>query len=351
MRSTPRLLCSLLALSTAVLPACLEVGDEEDLDPELGEIESAIVVGQWPNDTVIINKYSTRQVALAPFNNRLYMAYTDKNSASNNDLKVASWNGLSWTSLFETDLLSVTRPALTAFNNRLHMIYRPQGATTLRMVSSVGGSLWTAPATAGRSLAIGNYAAEAPHATVIGTNLYLTYCSNNGSSSYVNIDKYDGTNWTAYQQFAVSYSTLAYCTHALLAPMPDAGTDGVELIYGTQAYDSQAQIWRPNMYRRRGTIGRSVQSWNSPQALFNSSAPVSVVTCNGETHLVHNGVVNSTELWWAYRKNGTWTTDYRVAEQWSSGGATLGCLNGTTPLMVHNESGTQRRLMQSIFAP
>ncbi|MBA3465303.1 MAG: hypothetical protein H0T46_35555 [Deltaproteobacteria bacterium] len=349
MRSTSRLLCSLLALSTAVLPGCLEVGDEAD--PELGEIESSLVAGQWPDDSVIVNKYSTRQVALAPFNNRLYMAHTDKNSSSTNDLVVSSWNGVTWTSYFATNLLSSSRPALTAYNDRLHMIYRPQGASTLRMVSSSGGSLWTTPETAGRSLAIGNYSAENPHATVIGTNLYLTYCSNNGSSSYINIDKYNGTSWTAYQQFAVGYSGSSICQHALLAPMPDAGIDAVELIYGVISKDPNSGTYNPWMYRRRGTIARSVQSWNSPQALFNSSAPVSVVTCNGETHLVHNGVVSPTELWWAYRSNGNWTRDYRVANQWSSGGATLGCLNDETPLMVHNESGSARRLMQSIFAP
>lgn len=347
MRTTSRLL-SLLLLSTAVLPACLEVGDEADA--ELGEIESAIIVGQWPNDSVIADKYSTRQVALAPFNNRLYMAYTDKNSASTSDLLISSWDGVTWRGVTNPAKFTTTRPALTAFNDRLHLFYRPEGESTLRMMSTTGSN-WSFPVNAGRSLAIGNYYAHNPQATVIGTNLYLTYCSNNGSSSYVNIDKYDGTTWTAYQQFTVGHSGSATCQHALLAPMPDAGIDAVELIYGVSAWDPNTSKYNPWMYRRRGTIARSVQTWNSPQGLFNSSTPVSVVTCNGETHLVHNGVVAPTELWWAYRKNGTWTTDYRVANQWSASGATLGCLNDETPLMVHNESGSARRLMQSIFAP
>jgi hypothetical protein len=65
---------------------------------------------------------------------------------------------------------------------------------------------------------------------------------------------------------------------------------------------------------------------------------------------VTDAAAHRARIWWSRRVNGAWAADNRVPNQWSAAGATLGCLNGTYPLMVHNVSGGTQ-LMQSLYAP
>ena len=341
MRMTPRFLCC--ALLFAAVPACVDDGT----DPELGEAIDDLVVSQWPDDVTIPGKATSRPVALTPWNGRLSMFYTDAAVSPGTEILWSWWDGASWSPSLTTGRFTTTRPAATTFNNRLTMVYRPSGQNGLVMTST-GTLTWTAPVAAGRSLAIGNYAATNPSLLEYGGKLYLAYCANNGASSYVNVDRYDGTSWAAYRQIPVSYVGSTYCQSALIAAMPDTGE--VEVIWNTVWNASNGIIYNP-VYRQRGTIGRSTSVWYSTETLpMKSSRPLSVVTCNGNTHLVHGGWTNDTELWWSYRSGGAWVTDAKIPNQWSAAGATLGCLNGTYPLMVHNVSGGTQ-LMQSLFAP
>ncbi len=354
MRSTPRLLCSLLAISTSVLPACVELSDE----PALSDEESEIGSHQWPDDTAVPDRHSTRQPAMASFNNRVYMAYTDASASSTSDLLVASWDGTTWFNGPTSVGLTTTRPALAAFNSRLHLFFRRGTERTLQMQTSAGAT-FSIPQTVGRSLSIGSYTPSSPSAIVIGTNLYLTYCANNGTSSYVNVDKYDGTTWTAFHQVPVSYASNKSCKSAALAVMPEGG---VELHFNTidlqRRYNNDTKGYETVdeglLYRQRGQINRSSTVWHAAPELmpFKSRNGFSVMTCNGVTHFAHTGYDYATRVYWSYRTSaGTWATDGRVANQWTDSGPALGCLNGTTPLMVHDESGSGTRLLQSIYAP
>ena len=132
----------------------------------------------------------------------------------------------------------------------------------------------------------------------------------------------------------------------MIAPMPDTG--GAEVIFnmvnnGGSKYSA--------VVRERITIGRSFVVFDGREVLpMKSYKPMSVVTCNGVTHLVHGGYSTITEIWWSYRNGGDWVTDMKVPNQWSGAGPTLGCFDDTDAIMVHNVSGGTN-LMWSIFGP
>lgn len=336
-----RLLEALFLLSTVLLPACAELTDE------LGETTSELVVEQWPNDSVIPDKFTSRQVAIAPWKSRLYMAHTDHSNISTTEILLSWWDGETWSSSLTTGKYSSTRPALAAHDGRLYLAYVPVGSSTLRMTSTATLT-WTPQVAAGRSLAIGNHTASMPFLYSFERMLYLAYCTSNGSASYVNVDRFDGTSWTALHQVPVSYVPSTYCTHALLNYNPDG--QELELFYG---YNVVANGTAKG-YVRRQVSTTSGRYWQGGESFGLSNRPVSAVFCGNHTHYVHNGSVSPTELWWKNRSlydNGIWATGARVPNQWSSAGATLGCMSGSTLLMVHNESGSAHRIMQSMFNP
>lgn len=333
---SPVLCCALLSIAVA---ACVEDG----ADPELGDAVDELSVSQWPDDEAIPDKRSGGVVALTPWNGELHMVYTDPSSTYALELWWARWDGTRWSPSLATGRFTGGRPALATFDGRLIMVYQSTADRRIMMTSTTSQT-WSTPVEAGRSLAIGGYTARGTSLLAYGGKLYLTYCADNGSSKYVNVDRFDGTSWTAYRQIPVSYRSDVWCEGATMVAMPDTG--GVEILWSTRGSGSTGQV-----FRQRGTIGRSASVWYSTEALpMKSAGPVSVVTCNGATHLVHRGWSTATELWWSYRDGGDWVPDTRIPNQWSDSGATLGCLAGTYPLMVHNVSGGTQ-LMQSLFAP
>jgi hypothetical protein len=335
------ILSPLLLACAAALGGCVDAGP----DPELGELQSELSVWQWPDDTAIASKTSTRQVAMAPFDGRLHMAYTKYDSTTSTELMTTRWNGSNWSTALTTGVYTDSRPALATLGTQLHLFYKPAGQGRLMMMVNPGNGVWTSPVTVGRSL--GGYVPSAPHALEYGGKLYLTYCASNGTSSVVNVDRYDGTSWTAFRQLTATTNSAYLCQSALMAAMPDTGE--VEIIYNV--IDNNWSTGRySSVARQRGVIGRSTTVWYAGEVLpMKSYKPLSVVTCDGVTHLVHGGYSTITEIWWSYRENGDWVTDAEVPNQWSGAGAALGCY-GTQTLMVHNVSGGTQ-LMQSIFGP
>ena len=339
MQHTLRTLASTLLL-VGGLAACVD-----DPDAPLGDTADALSVWQWPDDTAITGKDSTRQVAMAQLGTRLHMIYTTYDSSTSTQLKWTRWAGTSWSVPVSVGLATDSRPALATYNDRLHLVFKPVGQGRLMM--AVGdSSTFGAPVTVGRSL--GSYVPSMPHLLAYGGKLYLSYCATSGSGSVVNVDRYDGTSWTTLLQQTVATNDQYRCASALMAPTPDTGE--VELIYsvvesGTNTFYYSA-VWR-----RRLVIGRSSTIIYSPEPLpMKSRKPLSVVTCNGATHLVHGGYSTETEIWWSFREGGDWVTDAKVPDQWSGAGAALGCYDDTQTLMVHNVSGGTQ-LMQSIFGP
>lgn len=333
--SRSRLLPFTLALGVTAAIGCTDPA-------ELDEVASEASVYQWPDDVALTSDRfdSTRQVALAPFGGRLHMVHTDYSSSTSTALMWSRRNGQTWSSDTALGRSSDSRPALTPFGDRLYLFFKPVGERRLMMMST-SGSLWNSPVTVGRSL--GAYTPTMPSAMTYGDKLYLSYCASDGTSSYVYVDRYDGTTWSAYRSVLVSAIPGYVCGSALMAPMPDTGE--IELIFnrlGTSAGE---------IYRQRGTIGRSTSVWYSTERLpMRSYKPLSVVTCAGLTHLVHGGASSPTEIYWSFREGDDWTAEQRVPNQWSGAGATLGCLADTTTVMIHNVSGGVD-LMQSDFGP
>jgi len=328
-------------LCTAAFGGCLDDGSA----PALGEDLSELSVWQWPDDVQIPTQDTTRQVALAPFGDRLHMIYTDYASSTSTALMWSRWNGSSWTGEVTVGRNSDSRPALTAYADRLTLIYKPVGEGRL-MMTSTASTTWTTPVTVGRSL--GSYVPYNPSALAYGGKLYLSYCASNGTSSYVYVDRFDGSTWTPFRSIQASSNAAYTCQSALMAPMPDTGE--VELIYNVVNAGNNTTLYSM-VARQRAVIGRSTVVWNGGEVLpMKSMKPLSVVTCDGETHLVHGGYSSITEIWWSFREGDDWVTDAKVPNQWSGAGATLGCLNGTTTVMVHNVSGGTD-LMQSVFGP
>ncbi len=338
MRSTPAAI-----LLSLLLVGCVDAADDA---PDLGESTDELSVWQWPDDVQVPLQDSTRQVGLSWWNDRLHMVYTDYSSASSTNLKWSRYDGTSWSGELSVGQNSDSNPTLAPFGDRLQLIYKPVGQNRL-MMTSTGGSVWTSPVTIGRSL--GSTSIRSPSALAYNGKLYVAYCAHDSQNrGHVYVDRFDGTQWIAYSSWQIS-SGGPLCQSVVMAYMPD--TEEIELIY--TVVHANGGVPYSAIVRRRGTIGRSVSVWYSPEVLpsMKSAKPLSVVSCNGETHLTHGGFDGSiTEIWWSYRANGNWVNSQRVPNQWSGAGATLGCFDDTETVMVHNVSGGTD-LMQSIFGP
>ncbi|MBK9033173.1 MAG: hypothetical protein IPL61_18195 [Myxococcales bacterium] len=325
------------------LVGCLSADDEAAmLDESVGELSA----WQWPDDTQIVGKESTRQPALAWFGSRLHMVYTDYSSSSSTALKQTRFNGSSWTTSVSLGVSSDSHPALVDYDGSLRLIYKPVGQNRLMMMTSTTASAttWSSPVTIGRSL--GTRTASAPSALAFGGNLYVAYCSQLSDLPHVLVDRFDGATWTAVHDTVASSQLYSTCNSVVMAAMPDTGE--VEVLYNVIGSGGGV---KPYIMRQRVVIGRSSTVWYSPTYTgMTSFKPISVVTCDGITHLVHGGDPDITEIWWSFRSNNNWVAGTQVPNQWSGAGAALGCFNGTKTVMVHNVSGGTH-LMQSIFGP
>lgn len=288
-----------------------------DGEPLENELESEATVYAWSDDVPISGQRTDHQVGLARFGTALHMAY----NAGGGVLRWARFDGTSWTTAASMPGSVDYGPALVAFNNRLYAIYKAQSQNRL-MVTSTTGNTWSTPATAGSTIGSGTIL-SAPSAVVHGGVLYTGYCTRTPAGDRVRIDRFDGATW----QLVADYEAVFRCQNVALASHPDGVFD---ILFDVVSGYSGNRY----MYEIRGT-GAPVPSWQRRFLPMTSAKPMSVVTCNGITHLVHGGNATPREIWWTVRENGEWLGDTRVPNQASYGGSALGCF-GTQTIMVHN---------------
>lgn len=303
-----------------------------DEDTRLGSTEGALSVWQWTDDVQIPSQSSQYQPGLAYYGGRLHMVHNGSSNPS--ELWWSRWNGSSWTTNVKLTHTATGGPALAVFDGELVMIYRAAGQNRLLMSRSRGTS-WSSPVTAGTSLGSSQLRAE-PAVAVHQGNLYAAYCKGIG----VQIDRYDGASWTS-AGFLAPPSALG-CEHVEIASLPDSGR--LHVVYSVGHLQPYPGTYLYEVTSATGT------SWTAPAYMHQSSEKeISIVTCDGITHMVHGGNATPREIWWAFRDHGAWTEDVTVPNQASEGGSALGCFAGTRTLMVHN--GGTHQLWQSEFGP
>ncbi|UJF32511.1 dockerin type I domain-containing protein [Paenibacillus hexagrammi] len=169
--------------------------------------------GSWgtgDNDTPL-NKDTTKDalnVSLVVFNNELYATWQELGPTSYWQLRVAKYNGTSWsrvdgdgTSGINTSSNTNARnPKLIEYNSSLYVFWDETGGNginQIRVKKYAGGSTWNS-ADGGSSLnQNSSHAGQAPSAVVYNGKLYLTWQENDNSSiSQLRIKSYDGTTWS-----------------------------------------------------------------------------------------------------------------------------------------------------------
>lgn len=195
--------------------------------------------------TTVTGWGSNRQVALAEFNGRLYMAWIDPHA--NNELTITSttdginfvhgthplgsgnsnsapalavFNGRLWLAWTGTDANSTLNlsssangvnftqaaqplgrdnspdgPALTVFNNRLYYGWK-DGNSVLNIASSPDGSAWTLPVRPGNNTSV-----NAPALAVWNGKLYMAW---SGTDQYHTVNLASSTDGVNFSQFALT---------------------------------------------------------------------------------------------------------------------------------------------------
>lgn len=292
----------------------------DDTDPETGTTAQAENVYQWTDDTSIYRNVSAYQPGLAGFGGRVHMVHTFDGGSQ---LQWSRYNGDGWTDAENlAGQYADYGPALTVYNNRLALLYHVAGQGRFAMSTS-DGHTWTTPITAGVSPGTATFT-YAPAAAVHGGVLYMAYCEDAGSRDVVAIDRYTGTGWARQARWTLDLGWT--CKHVALASLPGGDYD---LIW-TQANGSS---W--SMFEVSGD-GQPTDLDDPVAMTMKSKKPPSIVTCGTTTHLVHGGYSNPNEIWWSYRVGSTWSTNVKVPDQASSGGAALGCFQDSRAILVHN---------------
>lgn len=299
-------------------------------EPDTSSTTSDSSVWQWTDDVKLPNQSSSRQVALASFGGRLHMLHT---VALSGPLQWSIFNGETWSAGVELPQHADGSPALTVFNNRIAAVYKPRGENRIVMMTSDGHS-WTTPVNAGSTLGTAQLISSPAIAVQSGT-LYAAYCVRTSDGDKVRVD-WLSTDWSMMQEIP----TLGVsCRNVTLSTLPDGRLD---LLISTEGSSS----W----YMKEAIHNVGARYWAPPANLtMKSKTPMSIVTCNGLTHLVHGGYSTPSEIWWTLRDDTGWQQDVPVPHQASTGGAALGCFQGTRPIMVHN--GGYDELWWSEFMP
>lgn len=310
------------AIALVLVAATGCIAAEEPL--ETGEVESEITVWQWSDDVQIANQASGEQVGMATFGN-LMMVHNGGSSV--HDLWWTQWNGTSWsTNQRIPNQYAQGGPAVVLFDYQPTIIYRAWGENHLLMSRRVDQA-WSPATIAGTALASGTEITSAPAATMHQGKLYVAACRTVAGSSRVHIERFNGTSWYAFGDLRPATP----CRSVALASFEGA----MHLIVSMR--EGAMEEWIGQV----STSG-SITTWQMAPALeMKSSRPVSMVSCNGEVHLVHGGYTHPDELWWSYRWNGAWVESVRIMDQAANDGAALGCWRGIA-MMVHNgESNSQ----------
>ncbi len=133
--------------------------------------------------------------AMAEFDGQLYIAWTEKNAAAIDQIRVKKYDGISWTSAEGGSLAGINADAskgantvnLAVYNNALYAAWSEAGE--LR-VKKYDGTAWT-------RVDSGVTYAASPVMAVLGDDLITVWFELVGSNYQIRAKKYDGTSWTA----------------------------------------------------------------------------------------------------------------------------------------------------------
>jgi hypothetical protein len=309
-----------------LLSLCAATGCATEV--ELGETESAVNAYNWSDDTVIQWHYSDRQVGLAYQGGRTYRVNTADDSSQ---LRYSRFNGSSWSAeQIIPDQFTDKAPALATFDDRVQLVYKEAGANRFRMSHYYGG-IWQPPTNAGSSLGLSTIT-SAPSLTVHDGFLYMGYCRDAGSIDRVQIDRFDGTSWSAVVSYPLS--TNSVCKHVAIGSL--AG-NRFDIVFSADWYTNGTTLDDERMFEITG-IGTPISTWVINTLSKRTRRPISIMHCNGRSHLVHGGYATPEGIYWSERGSSGWNADGLIPDQASNGGATLVCHGGTRPLMVHNNT-------------
>jgi hypothetical protein len=303
-------------MMAVALAGCGIETETDDIDT--GETESEATVTQWASFQQIYNtngsgQRSEWQVGLAGYAGRLYMVHNG--DSNKHDLWQTTYGPGGWVNDSKIDgMYSTGGPSMTVHNGSLKMVFRSHNSNQLKLSTFASGR-YQPPVVIGSALGT-EWLYSEPSATVFGGKLYVAYCTNGATR----VDRQDGATWTNVLRMPMSG-----CQDVELAVLPDTGQ--LHLVYAlTSGF----------MYETKTSNG---YWWTSSQYLYKKTAqPISIVSCNGTTHMVHGGHDSPTQIYWSERRNGAWITDARVGQEASYGGAAVGCYPGpiNQTVMVHN---------------
>lgn len=321
-------------LIAAALAGC---GIEDETDQlETGEVEAASSVYQWAWQGYVPNQKSYWQVGTASYKGRLQLVHNGMGTPS--QLWSSSFDGTTWTANKLLSLTSTGGPSLVVHGDKLKMIYRAAGQNRL-MMSTFDDSrrpedpAYIMPVTIGSYLGTETLTSE-PAAATYGGKLYVAYCTQHK----LRIDRFDGVGWSL--AFSQAYAPNGWCEHVELAVLPDDGA--LHVVYSTMA---DLAYGDPSYAMRDYRTFDGISFASTGQTLtMKTKQPISITSCNGITHMTHGGFSTSSEIWWAERRYGAWSTDFRVPSMYSTGGAALACFGTKTLMIFPDISGWLNRM-------
>jgi len=181
-------------LAAVAIGGCAMAGE---LDTD--RVEAADSVDQWTAAAPIPGMASSVQVALTTTGSKQLLAFTDASGV----VQLSRFTGSGWSPAQPVPgaLATADAPAMAWRSGHLLLLYHPRQQNRLVMQTAVEGASWTSPVTAGTSL--WDHQLQGGAAVVAnGDHWYAAYCTSTSAQVVVQIDKYDGTAWTASRSYA-----------------------------------------------------------------------------------------------------------------------------------------------------
>lgn len=301
------------------LAACVAAPDES-------EIERALTAAQWQPDVRIYGQYTSRQVALAYYGDRLHMVHVGSNGDPT-QLYWSKFDGADWTTNVPITGTSSREPGLVVFGGVMRLFFRATNGSGNIVHTRFNGTAWSTPIVGTRSMGSG------PSPTVHDNRLLIGYCtpgiSGNPSQGVTILDYRLG----AYETFLeLATPNGDECKHVTIASF----NGKLHIIASLKEPDGQFPWEKGDWYMYEWTRSSSLNV--ADRLPMSTRRPMSTVVCDGRLHLVHSGNSTTTEIWWSFRSltSTRWRADERIPDQSSHSGGALGCFDNTTPILVHN---------------
>jgi len=317
---------------------CAATGCAMSEEPDLSTLESGLSVEQWSDGRWVDHaQRSNYQVGLASFGGRLHMLYRSDNyagtwgSVNRPWLKWSRFNGSSWSEPVQLDALKADYgPSLTVWDDQLVTIYNSYSENRLLMSTSRGQE-WSTPVTAGTSLGTSRLT-YAPAVVNYRNVLYVAYCKEPAGEGrdQVQVDRFNGYEWTSAATFDIALNWK--CKSVTAAALPGPKFRLVWNIHDPRTIGGSQPSWQVYEVSGSAVTGDMTRAWLP----FHSKKPMSLVHCDGVTHLLHGGSSDPEDIRWTALEDGKWGPSLWVPGKQSYGGAQAACYNGTRPIMVHN---------------